>query len=148
MKSAGCIQKFLDRFKEKYGFNFTWFIRYAVGGILTTIAEWGVYYILFKPCRVDYLAASIVANLVSYVVNYVLSKYYVFRSPETSHKRDLSLFVLCSGVNLAVVTLLVKLTVGMLGFNDIIGRIISSVVAFVVVFIFKRYIIWANTDKY
>lgn len=142
------VHHFSEKFRQKHGFGPMWLIRYAVGGTLTTIAEWSCYYILYKPFGVDYLVSSVAANILSYVVNYLLSKYYVFHSPETSHKRDLPLFVLCSGVNLVLMTLLVKLTVGVLSMHEMVGRIIANVIAFVAVFVFKRYIIWSDTKKY
>ncbi|MGN1097702.1 MAG: GtrA family protein [Clostridia bacterium] len=139
------ITNWIDEFQIKHNFNLAWFIRYAVGGTVTAVVEWAVY---FAIAWYNYLAATAISNLVSYIVNYLLSKYWVFRSPETKHIRDATLFVVSSAINLVVVTFVTKFLVEEIGLHKILGKIGASVVAFVIVLIFKRFIIWSDTSKY
>ncbi len=141
------FKAFFESVEKKYNFNLAWFVRYAAGGTFTVIVEWTVYFLL-RFFRVYYLTASVIGNLASYVVNYFISKYWVFHSPETSHVRDTLLFVVCNGVNLAAVTALTRFTVGTLGLHEVIGKIIANFIAFLIVLVFKRYIIWTDSEKY
>ena len=172
------IEKWLDDFRQKHNFNLAWFIRYFLGGAATLTLEFILFYILslwsapwrfivgllpegLRASAADegQLFAIVVSNLVSYVANYFISKYWVFRSPETRHRRDAALFALASAANLAVVMLsakLILLGLGLLPFGGelwealvpTLGKIGSNVVAFVTVLFFKRFIIWNDTSKY
>ena len=172
------IDKWLESFRERHNFNLAWFIRYMLGGVFTFAAEMAVYFLLsiwtrpidsllgHLPMRLRYSAvdeadmwAIGISNMVSYVVNYFISKYWVFRSPETKHRRDAALFVLSCAANLAVVLISARLILLGLGhlplsFNGwenimpLMAKLGSNVVAFVTVLVFKRFIIWNDTSKY
>lgn len=172
------IDSFLDSFKEEHGFNLAWFIRYALGGTVTVIVEFAAFFLLssweapwdymisllplrFRADMADELPlfAIIVSNIISYIVNYFISKYWVFRSPETRHSRDAALFFAASAANLLVVIVSAKLILSLLGLIPLsgglwesalpmIGKVGSNVAAFITVLLFKRYIIWNDTSKY
>ncbi len=141
------LEAFFESVKKKYNFNLAWFIRYAAGGTFTVMVEWAVYFVL-RFFKVYYLTASVISNLASYVVNYFISKYWVFRSPHTPHWRDTLLFVACNGLNLVAVTVINRFVVGTLGMHDVVGKIIANFVAFLIVLVFKRYIIWTDSENY
>lgn len=166
------------RFKEKHGYGPAWFLRYAAGGTLTAIVELVIYFFLLYwtlpwrgivallPKGIQAAAADenrlwaiVVSNLISYVFNYFISKYWVFRSPETKHRRDATLFALSSAANLAVVLISAKLILLGLELIPISGelwencvslaaKIGSNAAAFVTVLIFKRFVIWKDVSKY
>ena len=103
--------------------------------------------------------AIAMSNIISYVVNYFISKDWVFRSPDTKHSRDASLFILSCVVNLVLVTALAKgflILLGMFSFSGnlweaavpTIAKTGSNIVAYVSVLLFKRFIIWNDTSKY
>ncbi len=172
------VHKWLDNFQEKHNFNLAWFIRYAAGGTITAAVEFGLFFLLsvwekpwmaivsLLPADIQAAAAGelqlwaiVVSNIASYVVNYFLSKYWVFRSPETKHSRDAVLFAISSITNLIVVFVSAKFILVGLELIPItgklwdklvplIGKIGSNVVAFITVLIFKRFIIWNDTSKY
>ena len=172
------IDKRLEEFRQKHNFNLAWFIRYMLGGVFTFAAEMAVYFLLSIWTRpIDGLLGHFperlrcsalgeadmwaigVSNIISYVVNYFISKYWVFRSPETKHRRDAMLFVLACAANFAVVIISARLILLGLGYvplrlsgwEDIMpltAKLGSNAVAFVTVLIFKRFIIWSDTSKY
>ncbi len=169
------IKIWLDNFKEKHNFNLAWFIRYALGGTATAIVELAAY-VLFLWWRLPWdiivriipsvggndnfmVWAIVVSNIISYIFNYFVSKYWVFHSPETKHRRDATLFLISSVANLLVVLVSSKcllMLLGLLPFNGelwdmvvtITAKIGSNVVAFITVLLFKRFIIWNDTSKY
>ena len=170
--------KWLKEFQIKHGFNLAWFIRYAIGGTVTVIIEYGAMFLLcwwtlpwdaivsILPQSIRVTAANeletwaiAMSNIISYVVNYFISKYWVFRSPDTKHSRDASLFILSCVVNLLLVTALAKGFLILLGFFSFSGDLWdaavptiaktgSNIVAYVSVLLFKRFIIWNDTSKY
>ena len=172
------IKIWLDDFQFRHDFNLAWFIRYAMGGTATVILEYAVMYLLIKwtlpwdlivaalPNSVKTAAANevytwalVASNVISYIFNYFVSKYWVFRSPETRHRRDAALFAVSCLINLVLVSVSGKLLlVGlkMLPFSGdfwtaalpAIAKTGSNLVAYVSVLIFKRYIIWSDTSKY
>ena len=118
------------------------------------------------PGRIKVMAADevntwaiLMSNGISYVVNYFISKYWVFRSPDTKHRRDASLFLLSCVVNLLLVSIAAKgflMGLGLLHFSGslwdaavpTIAKTGSNIVAYVSVLLFKRFIIWNDTSKY
>lgn len=173
------IVRWADGFREKHGYSPAWFLRYAAGGVITAIVEFAAF-LLFSYWKWPWLAivsllpkglrasaadelqlwAIVVSNIISYVFNYFISKYWVFHSPETKHRRDALLFAVSSLSNLTVVLVSAKLL--LLGLDmlpisgalwessiaPIIAKIGSNAAAFVTVLIFKRFIIWKDTSKY
>ncbi len=173
------IDKFLADFQARHGFHLAWFIRYAIGGTATVILEYAAMYLLLwwtlpwdaivslLPASVRGAAAGeldtwalIVSNIISYVFNYFVSKYWVFRSPETKHRRDATLFLLSSAINLVLVSVSGKLMLMGLGLLPFSGGTWSEVivpfaaktgsnfVAYISVILFKRFIIWNDVSKY
>ena len=172
------IDKWLKEFQKKHNFNLAWFIRYAIGGTVTVIIEYLAMFLLLwwtlpwdaivsiLPQPLKAMAAGevetwaiAVSNILSYVVNYFISKYWVFRSPDTKHSRDASLFFLSCVVNLLLVTLMAKgclMLLELLPFSGdlweaavpTIAKTGSNVGAYVSVLLFKRFIIWNDTSKY
>ncbi len=153
------IRAWALRFKEKHGYSPAWFARYAAGGTMTFVLELAVYFFLLWLEPQYRLCAIVVSNLASYVFNYFISKYWVFRSPETKHSRDVTLFAVSCAANLLVVLVSAKLI--LLGLELIplsgelwdaavalIAKIGSNVFAFITVLIFKRFVIWKDTSKY
>ena len=172
------INKWLKDFQIKHDFNLAWFIRYAIGGTVTAVVEFVSFILLawwtapwdaiveVLPRRIQLMAvdevdlwAIVVSNIISYIVNYFLSKYWVFRSPDTKHRRDAALFFLSCVANLAIVLVSAKLL--LIGLEliplrgtvweaavPIIAKIGSNVAAFITVLLFKRFIIWNDTSKY
>lgn len=172
------INKWLSDFKIKHNFNLAWFIRYAIGGTVTVIVEYLAMFLLcwwtlpwdcivsLLPPPVRVAAADevntwaiVMSNIISYVVNYFISKYWVFRSPETKHRRDASLFFLSCVVNLLLVAIAAKVI--LIGLERIhfsgeiweaavptIAKTGSNIIAYVSVLLFKRFIIWNDTSKY
>ncbi len=172
------IDKFLADFQAKHGFHLAWFIRYALGGTATVIVEYAAMYLLLMwtlpwdaivgllPQRLRAAAAGevdtwalVVSNILSYIFNYFISKYWVFRSPQTKHRRDASLFMLSCVINLVLVSVSGKLMFMALelvplsgklwkGLVPAIAKTGSNVVAYISVLIFKRFIIWNDVSKY
>ncbi len=173
------IQNWLDDFKRRRGFNLAWFIRYALGGTATVIIEFAAFFLFSRwewpwlaivgllPAKVRPAAAGelqlwaiVISNVLSYVVNYFISKYWVFRSPQTKHRRDATLFLISSITNLAVVLVSAKLLLlglellplGGVFWTDklmpLLAKIGSNIAAFVTVLVFKRFVIWNDVSKY
>ncbi len=172
------LYAWIDRFSEKHGVNLRWFIRYFIGGVITVAVEFFLFFLFSyweTPWRAIvsllpdnlrtaaenelHLWAIVMSNIVSYVVNYLISKYWVFHSPETKHRRDALLYLMASIVNLIVVLfsakfILIWLELLPIGGSvwealvPIIGKVGSNAAAFITVLLFKRFIIWNDTSKY
>ncbi len=172
------IKAWLDDFQFRHNFNLAWFIRYAIGGTVTVILEYTVMYLLLwwtlpwdgivalLPEKIQASAADeigawalVVSNITSYIFNYFISKYWVFRSPDTRHSRDAALFFLSCVVNLILVSVTGRLALAGLELLPFAGKTwevlkpaaaktVSNIVAYVSVLLFKRFIIWNDTSKY
>ena len=56
------------------------FVRYAAVGVVTTLTNYGMLWLLFYGARMNYDVANAIAIASSIIVAYVLNKLFVFRS--------------------------------------------------------------------
>ena len=131
---------------------------YCVVGALTTLVNFVCFYILQHPVRIlfgiaeenaAYLtAANILANAAAITFAFYPNKKYVFRSPFTSRGdtwRDFGQFVLARAASLVLDVLLVDLMVVVLHADDMVTKVIVSVIVLTVNYITSKF--WVFRKK-
>ena len=63
-------------------------ILYVVFGVLTTLVNWGVFYILNSPCKMNDNLANIIAIIMAVLFAYFTNKDWVFHSEAEILKKD------------------------------------------------------------
>ena len=71
-------------------------IRFAIVGVIAAIVDVGVLVTLKEVFHVDVLLSSAVSFCVSVIVNYLLSKTFVFKSKKQSKLKEFIIFMLLS----------------------------------------------------
>lgn len=120
-------------------------INYLIFGVLTTLVNFIVYIGLAKGLNVNEMLANIVAWILSVIFAYITNKLYVFESKTENLQqiiREFTSFVACrlfSGI-LDIVSFYIFVTI--LNINDILAKVIVSVVVVILNYVFSKIFIF------
>jgi len=106
-------------------------ITYVIAGVLTTAVNYVVYFLMprFGEKGLDIILAEVAAWIAAVVFAFAVNKIFVFGSPSWRKEvlfRELVPFVACRLASLGLETLLVYVTVAVLGWNETLWKIIAS----------------------
>lgn len=123
-------------------------VRYIISGGTAAAANLSILYILTEFFGVWYLASSIAAVCVGWVVAFLLQKFWAFQSPELDRVHiQLSLHTLLSLANIALNTVLLYMFVEWGHLWYIVAQIIASgLLACMNYFVYKRYIFPSKSE--
>lgn len=124
---------------------------YLVFGVLTTLLNWGVFWLLNQCFGKDfYLWSNLIAWLTAVIFAYVTNRILVFRSKNKSAGSVAAEFVEFIAARLA--TLGVEeaglwLLVGQLAWNENLSKIGLNVLVVILNYIFSKWIIFRKKEK-
>ena len=122
-------------------------LSYLFFGVMTTVVNYLIYLPLYNGMGMSATAANAVAWVVAVAFAYLTNKPFVFRSNDWSMKTvvpELTKFVSCRIGSGVLETLIILVTVDILGWNGNIWKLITSVLVVVLnyvaskLFIFKK----------
>ena len=117
-------------------------IAYIIFGILTTVVDWVVYYIL-SSLGVNYIINSIISWTVAVLFAFITNKLFVFDSKRLKNIfRELVLFVL-SRISTLVINLAgMYVLISLLKLNEFISKAILSILVVILNYIFSKLFIF------
>ena len=87
-------------------------VRFGIIGVLATLLDWGIFYVLTNFLGVYYVVSSVIGFCVSVIFNYLLSRAWVFHVTEKQNVvREFILFMITSIIGLGINTLVLWLCV-------------------------------------
>ena len=87
-------------------------VRFGIIGVLATLLDWGIFYVLTNFLGVYYVVSSVIGFCVSVIFNYLLSRVWVFHVTEKQNVvREFILFMITSIIGLGINTLVLWLCV-------------------------------------
>ena len=122
-------------------------VSYVIFGVLTTLVDWGSYR-FFRVVEVDYRTATALAWAAAVLFAFVSNKFFVFRSFETKPGRlwkEFVSFVACRIATFAITMAGMVLMVGMLRWNEFLGKLVVSAVSMVLNYIPSKLFIFKKT---
>lgn len=129
--------------------TFIQFFRYCFVGGVATIADWGVSYLLFHFVFNDNLAveANVISFVVGLIVNYTLSTSWIFKNSNVDNRLvEFAVFAAIGLVGLLLTAGVTKLFWWKLSdvtnLYQIIGKIVSTVVAFLWNFFARKFVLF------
>jgi putative flippase GtrA len=91
-------------------------VRYALVGLLAVAINLGTLMLLVQQAGLWYLAAAVIAFLVSFCVAFMLQKYWTFKDASNAVVRQGSMYFTIGIVNLCFNTIALYIAVDVLGF--------------------------------
>ena len=135
-------KKQYDKYKE--------IINYLIFGVLTTLVNFIVYILMTKLFNVNEVLSNAIAWIISVIFAYITNKIYVFESKTRALKeiiKEFISFVTCrlfSGI-LDIGSFYWFVTI--LGWNDIISKVIISVLVVILNYVFSKIFIFKKKNN-
>ena len=126
------------------------FISYAFFGVLTTIINVLVYYILSKFTSFGTVVNTIIAWIAAVLFAFVTNRKWVFKSENTKKAEILNeavKFFLCRLLTGILDVVIMYVFVDLLKCNDLLIKIISNIIVIIVNFVASKYIIFVKNKN-
>jgi len=122
------------------------FLRYGISGGLAFI----VYFVLLFVCTeyfsLHHLVSLVIAYVVSVFVNFIVSRFYVFRSKNANIFKEALSFFLVAMVGLVFQTLIVWIGVEIFEWNYLLMNILASGAVYGVSFTLNKLLTFRNVS--
>jgi putative flippase GtrA len=122
----------------------TRFVRYFITGGISALVDWSLFWVMTQYLGIYYLSAALLSFCISFVVNYILSRYWVFGPGvrAMAHEATLVLFVSIMGLcfHMAVLWMLVE----WVSLPEMLSKIIATGVVFFWNFGARQYWVFSH----
>ncbi len=132
--------------------------RFGVVGVLATILDWGIFYILTHFTLIHYVVASIIGFSVSVIFNYLFSRIWVFHVKENQNVlREFVLFLITSMIGMGINTLVLWVCVEWLfvkisvfsalpsDITELMGKAVATVVVMAWNYLIRKFLVFKKT---
>ena len=125
--------------------SFLQFFRYAFVGGIATVADWGVLY-LFTEIGLYYLFSGIIAFFAGLLVNFLLSKFFVFNGSETKVGAVLEFvgYAMIGAIGLGLTVFIMYLLTECIGFYYMLSKVIATVIVLFWNYIARKKLLYSN----
>ncbi|MQS52620.1 GtrA family protein [Companilactobacillus mishanensis] len=126
-------------------------IPYLFFGVLTTLVNIGCFWLFTYPLKWNYQIANVVAYFLSVLFAYVTNKLWVFDSHTETRKAfliEMGSFFLFRAASWVIDQSTMTIGVSLLHGNEMIVKIIANVVVVVLNYIFSKFIIFRQKEKF
>jgi len=119
-------------------------------GGLTTLVDWGSYWLLTDLLHMPYMAANFLSQTASILFAYVTNRRFVFESKEHGVKAvaiEMVKFCGTRGASMLMNMLVMFLGVDVLHFNDKVIKIAASVLVIIANYIFSKLFVFRKMEQ-
>lgn len=144
IRLIGKISPKLGALCEKL-WNNTELVSYLFVGVATTVVNYVVYYIATRLLSMGVMPGTWTAWVVAVAFGYVANKAFVFHThcdSALSLLREAGSFFAMRLVSLGMETVLMYLTVTVLGLNDLVMKLIVNIVVIILNYVFSKLFIF------
>lgn len=120
-------------------------LSYLVFGVLTTVVNYAVYLPIYNLLGLSAAVSNVIAWVAAVAFAFLTNKPFVFKSHDWSAKTvipELTKFVSCRVASGAMETLILLLTVDLLGWNGNIWKLITQVLVVVLNYITSKLVVF------
>ncbi|MBQ9032561.1 MAG: GtrA family protein [Parasporobacterium sp.] len=136
---------------KKLWFKYKEYILYIIFGGLTTVVNYVVYLALTRPLG---LKSVLIANAISWIAAvafaYLTNRIWVFESKSAGVGpvlKEAGKFVAGRLITLGIESLIIWIFVDLIGCNDIVIKLIASIVTIILNYIFSKFLIFTGSRK-
>lgn len=125
-------------------------ILYVFFGGLTTLVNWGGYWLLADLCHVPYLWATAIAQIAAILFAYVTNRIWVFESKAKGFSAifwEMVRFFGCRAFSFVLDLLCMRVGVGTLHINDKVMKLLSNVIVIIVNYVFSKLIVFRKPKQ-
>ncbi len=119
-------------------------IRFIVVGAGCAAVEFFLFTLLVNTYNVQYLAANLISLLVAVILNYIISRKTVFETGKHTANIEFIIFVIFTGIGVALNQFFVWYFVDQLVLDVRIGKVLAIGIVSVFNFFTKKHIVFKN----
>lgn len=132
-------------FKDETDNLFLQFFRYGFVGGFSFLVDFFLLYFFSDFCGIYYLISAVLSFIISLIVNYILSIYWVFNKNKLNNKvLEFNLFALIGIVGLVFTEILLYLFTDVLGMYYLVSKIFSTIIVLFWNFLARRVMFYGN----
>lgn len=119
------------------------FIKFGMVGVLNTLVNWVIFFIL-ETCGVYYILANIIAYSLSTIHSYLWNTLWVFKYKDKASTDTTFKFITLNVVGLLLNTVILYILVDLFNLNKMLGLIITTIIIMFInyavnkIWVFKR----------
>lgn len=120
-------------------------LSYLIFGVLTTVVNYAVYLPIYNLLGLSAAVSNVIAWVAAVAFAFLTNKPFVFKSHDWSAKTvipELTKFVSCRIASGAMETLILLLTVDMLGWNGNIWKLITQVLVVILNYVTSKLVVF------
>jgi putative flippase GtrA len=117
------------------------FLLYIIVGACATLAEWLIFFLL-DTCALHYTLATVIAYILSTLVNWLIGRLLVFKEHKHPIIREIAGVYFASMMGLLLNLLIMWIAVDLLSTPDMIAKIIATGLVFFYNFIVRKLCIY------
>ena len=121
---------------------FSEFIRFAVVGVISTLFNYSIFFVLLHYIHLNYLLASAVGFIAGIYISYSLNRAVTFKSINHNKKKEAFMYIAVCLVSLAVSLSCLKIIVGVFGIDPLLGNIISIGISTICNFTGAKFVVF------
>lgn len=127
------LKKYFNKlFIDKTNNTIIQFFRYIFVGGIAAVVNIGMLYIFTDIFKIYYLLSNVFSFSLGLIVNYILSKKFVFQDEKAiSKSKEFIIYAIIGVLGLIIDTLLVGLMTSILGLYYMLSKIISTILVFI-----------------
>lgn len=123
----------------KYEKILTQLAKFVIVGVITTLIDWAIYYVLCYWVNMNPLVAQLFSFTISTFASYYMNTLWVFDTTKTKTKQRLiTEFFVFSAVALGISTALLYLFIYKLGLNDMLAKVVTTAITMVFNFVTRK----------
>ena len=125
-------------------------VSYVFWGVMTTIVNYVVYFLLTEGLQVYYLTGNVIAWAISVLFAYFVNKLYVFQSRDWAWRvalRELWQMVASRLFSLGLEMAIMWFFVDTMHFNHLIVKLAANVVVVIVNYVLSKFIIFKKKQN-
>ncbi len=116
------------------------FVRYAVSGGIATLTDWGVFYVAWHWAHVHYQLATVCAVSSGALVNYVLSKVFVFQCTSRRVIEQLGVYACITGLSLIANMGIMYVLVQLADIPAMVSRVLATALLLVANYLMHKLV--------
>ena len=120
-------------------------ISYTIFGVATTVVSMVVYGVCNSAFEMHYLISNIISWVIAVAFAYITNKMFVFKTRGMGFaqlKREITLFVSARLASLGIEELGLFILIGLIGWGEILAKLVMQVVVIVLNYIFSKLVIF------
>jgi putative flippase GtrA len=112
-----------------FAFRFKQMLKYSISGILSTIADFGVYILLIN-LSCGFVVASIVARILSVIIHFSTNKYFTFSHRDVPDLQEMLKYLFVVAFNLISSIVLIYIFITYLSAGEVFAKVAAQMILF------------------